>query len=304
MKTLSTNRKIVEAEHKKHRIKRGKRGFLHYENFRILEKSARLLCKMCGVWQIGVRNAYKIKLNEFEIPLKKLPESFDGFKILLLTDLHLSSLENIAMKMAQMSSGLEYDLCILGGDYCNGKGEDIEKVTEELPQLIRQLKTQSDVIAVLGNHDISEVGDFLEEIGVNVLLNDNHRLERGQDSIYIVGLDDCHYYKADDFEQAEEEIETNAFKIIVCHSPENYAAAAKRDYDLYFAGHTHGGQICLPGSVPVVTNATVPRHIISGLWKHQNLTGYTSTGAGSAQTPMRFFCQPEICLITLRKDKS
>lgn len=301
MKTLNTNRIIAEAEHKKHRIKRGKRGFLHYENFRLLDKAARFFCKLCGLWHIGIRNAYKLKLNEFEIPFKNLPQSFDGYKILLLTDLHLSSLENIALKISQFCSGLDYDLCILGGDYCNGKGEDIETVIDELPKLIRQLKTKSKVYAVLGNHDISEVGEFLEKIGVNVLLNENCKIERSDDSITLVGLDDCHYYKADDFDLAEEGINPVEFKILICHSPENYAAAAKRGYDLYFAGHTHGGQICLPGSVPVVTNATVPRHLIKGIWKHQKMTGYTSTGAGSAQTPLRFFCQPEVCLITLRK---
>jgi predicted MPP superfamily phosphohydrolase len=88
---------------------------------------------------------------------------------------------------------------------------------------------------------------------------------------------------------------------LLSHTPETYRHAAYADFNLMLCGHTHGGQICLPGGVPVITDADVPRALARGAWRYQNLVGYTSAGAGSCIVDVRINCPPEITLHRLRR---
>jgi predicted MPP superfamily phosphohydrolase len=84
------------------------------------------------------------------------------------------------------------------------------------------------------------------------------------------------------------------------HTPEIYRQAAHADFNLLLSGHTHGGQICLPESIPIILDAVLPRRMGAGAWQYHNMTGYTSVGAGSSVVPVRFNCPPEITLHCLR----
>jgi len=84
------------------------------------------------------------------------------------------------------------------------------------------------------------------------------------------------------------------------YTPEIYRQAAAAGFDLLLSGHTHGGQICLPGGIPLTLDATLPRSLGSGAWKYRDMAGYTSVGAGSSVVPVRFNCPPEITLHYLR----
>ena len=120
--------------------------------------------------------------------------------------------------------------------------------------------------------------------------------------MHLVGLDDCHYYAAAELEQAESDIPQEAFKIMLSHSPELYKEAAQAGYPLYISGHTHGGQICLPGGIALVRSAAIPAKMIKGMWNYRTMQGYTSQGVGvSGGVKARFFCPPEVVVITLKK---
>jgi predicted MPP superfamily phosphohydrolase len=88
---------------------------------------------------------------------------------------------------------------------------------------------------------------------------------------------------------------------MICHSPEQYPKVESAGFDLYLTGHTHGGQVCLPGGHILVKGASVPRKILKGKWRYHSMTGYTSRGVGSTSLPVRFFCPPEMTFITLKK---
>jgi predicted MPP superfamily phosphohydrolase len=133
-----------------------------------------------------------------------------------------------------------------------------------------------------------------------MLINDHVCLERGQHRLFLAGLDDHHYFRADDLGRADQGIPQHSCKIMVCHSPEKYKEVADQGYGLYLAGHTHGGQICLPGGIALVSSATVPRRMIRGPWRYGHMTGYTSKGIGASGVMARFCCAPEITLITLK----
>jgi predicted MPP superfamily phosphohydrolase len=90
------------------------------------------------------------------------------------------------------------------------------------------------------------------------------------------------------------------FSILLSHTPEIYRQAAHADFDLLLSGHTHGGQICLPGAIPVTLDSVLPRRMGSGLWKYHDMVGHTSVGVGSSIVPVRINCPPEITLHHLR----
>ena len=133
-----------------------------------------------------------------------------------------------------------------------------------------------------------------------MLLNESEAIVRGDEQIFLAGIDDAHYYRVDNIEKAASLIPRNAFSILLSHTPEIYRQAAHADFRLLLSGHTHGGQVCLPGSVPFTLDSALPRYLGSGAWKYHNMDGYTSVGVGSSIVPVRFNCPPEITLHYLR----
>ena len=85
------------------------------------------------------------------------------------------------------------------------------------------------------------------------------------------------------------------------HTPEIYRQAAHADFNLLLAGHTHGGQICLPGSIPITLDSVLPRRLGAGAWRYHTMIGYTSVGVGTSMVAVRLNCPPEITLHHLRR---
>jgi hypothetical protein len=112
----------------------------------------------------------------------------------------------------------------------------------------------------------------------------------------LVGVDDPHYYRVDSIEKAAAGVPHDEFSILLSHTPEIYRHAAHADFNLLLSGHTHGGQICLPGAVPITLDSKLPRRYGSGSWKYHRMVGYTSVGVGSSIVVVRFNCLPEITL--------
>src|SRR2546426_5497640 len=141
----------------------------------------------------------------------------------------------------------------------------------------------------------------LEAMGIRVLLNECAVIVRGDQQIYLAGIDDAHYLRVDNIEKAALQVPYGEFSILLSHTPEIYRQAAHADFNLLLSGHTHGGQICLPGSIPITLDAKLPRRMGSGLWRYHAMVGYTSVGVGSCIVPVRINCPPEIALHHLRR---
>jgi uncharacterized protein len=112
----------------------------------------------------------------------------------------------------------------------------------------------------------------------------------------LAGVDDAHFYRADNIEKAAADIPHGCVSVLLSHTPEIYRQAAHAGFGLMLSGHTHGGQICLPGGVPILLEADLPRAFGAGAWRHAGMAGYTSVGAGSSVVPVRFNNRPEITL--------
>lgn len=240
-----------------------------------------------------------LRVEEVEFAFDGLAEVFDGMRILFLSDMHIDEIDGLAERIIETVEPLSYDLCILGGDYTFHHTIESDVAYSRMEMLGQWLCGRGRVLGVLGNHDRYRMGEVLTECGVEMLVNDSACVERSGEKIYVAGIDDCHYYGAHDFEAAGADIEDGGFKIMVSHSPEVYREAAQRGYSLELCGHTHGGQVCLPGAGAVVTNATVPRELVSGKWKYNDMQGYTSRGTGASGVAVRYFCPAEVSLITL-----
>src|SRR5262245_54321106 len=158
------------------------------------------------------------------------------------------------------------------------------------------------VYGVLGNHDTIRLLPGLEGLGIRVLMNESETIERRGHRIHFVGIDDAHFYRMDNIEKAITGIPPDEFTILISHTPEIYRQAAYANFNVLISGHTHGGQICLPGGIPITLSSVLPRRMGAGAWKYHEMAGYTSVGAGSSSVPVRFNCPPEITLHHLRSE--
>lgn len=283
----------VESDHEAQVFGQGI-NFFHIENMPVGQAVIRALLMASGLYWRGQRNAGKVVLKHNPMHTPQLPKAFDGFTILQISDLHVEQSEAAMMRVIQIVETLRYDICILTGDY---RAKTWGPYDESLAGVARVCAAlEGPVYGVLGNHDTIRMVPGLEEMGIRMLLNEAEAIERDGEHIHLAGIDDAHFYRMDNIEKAAENIPHEAFSILVTHTPEIYRQATHADFDVLLSGHTHGGQICLPGGTPITLSAVLPRALGSGPWRHHGMIGYTSVGAGSSVVPVRFNCPPEITL--------
>jgi len=257
--------------------------------------------KVTGFYEKGIQNALNLHLNRMDIYFDNLPDAFDGYTLLHLTDLHYDSLAGLDDVVVNLLDGLEVDLCTFTGDYCGSWHSNHTQVITSMKKVVEAVSARDGIVATLGNHDTIHMVDALENMGISVLGNETLTLQRRGQLIHVTGLDDVHCYYSN---MAPEALETApaGFKIALVHSPEVYDLAADNGYALYLTGHTHAGQIVLPGGRPIFKGLSHGRHLAAGLWKHEGMQGYTSSGVGIIGLPVRFNTRGEVCLFTLRRN--
>lgn len=288
----------IETDHEL-RVFGGGLNFFHIENWYSIHAFIRTTLRLTGLYRRGVRNAQRPVLRENEIALARLPDTFDGFTILHLSDLHVDMNREAMRHMVELIRGLQYDLCVLTGDYRGKTFGPYEETLRDLAAIRPHLKAP--IYGVLGNHDTIRMVPGLEAMGIRMLLNEREILTRGEQRLHLAGIDDAHYFRVDNIEKAASGTPEGDCAILLSHTPEIYRQAAHAGFDVVLCGHTHGGQICLPGAIPITLDSDLPRRLGSGAWRYHNMTGYTSVGAGSSIVAVRLNCPPEITLHRLRR---
>jgi predicted MPP superfamily phosphohydrolase len=293
----------LERDYEAHVFRRGTH-FFHLENWYSMHAFIRNALRLAGLHARGRRNALAIEVREHEVRLARLPAAFDGYTILHLSDLHVDMRADFVPALIERVGGLAYDLCVLTGDYRALTFGPFAPTLDWLARLRPHLAGEP--LAILGNHDTIRMVPGMEAAGYRVLLNEWTRIARSGDAIYVAGIDDAHFYGMHNFHRAAHDIPHGACSVLLSHTPETYRHAAHAGFDLMLCGHTHGGQICLPGGAAIMTDADVPRALVRGAWRHHDLIGYTSAGAGTCIVDIRLNCPPEITLHRLRcvPDKS
>jgi hypothetical protein len=270
------------------------RTFFHIENWYSVHSVIRNCLRMLLLHGRGRRNARRIMLRHNHFSLPSLPQAFDGFTILQISDLHLDMAPDFPHVLIEAVRDVDYDLCVLTGDF---RAQTFGPYADALQGMaLVRTHLNGEVYGILGNHDTICMVPGLESLQIRMLLNEYVPIRRGDQSIYLAGVDDAHYYRADNLEKAADTIPADAVSILLAHTPEIYRHAAHADFSIMLCGHTHGGQICLPGGIPLMCNARCTREVCGGAWSYQEMAGYTSTGSGSCVVDVRINCPPEITL--------
>jgi uncharacterized protein len=261
-----------------------------------------------GFVQADIPHVVKI-----EIPLARLPHSFDGFRIVQLTDFHYQQhfSEIPIRKAVNIVNDLRPDLTVFTGDFVTVplfdrqlSLADVNASTEPCATLLGAVLGEK--YAILGNHDAAaypgRIIHILTGSNIPVLRNQSVPLERGQDRIWLAGIDDL-LRGAPDMAATLAAIPEKDAIVLLAHEPDFADDASLTSVDLQLSGHSHGGQIWIPGIgapwLPPMARA-YPR----GLYKIRDLTLYTNIVIGTIRVPVRLNCPPEITLITLRSSSS
>jgi uncharacterized protein len=246
-------------------------------------------------------------IDKISIGLRRLPEAFHGFRIVLLGDLHFGPYAGKTQveRAVRLALAQKPDLTILCGDFVSHPlfghhGPEGAHHAEPCAEVLQQL-TGAPVVSILGNHDHSNgaeiVAEALDSQRLNVLRNQAMPLERGGQRIWIVGLDDVIAH-ANDLDKALEGIPPDETKIVAVHEPDFADRVAKYSVDLQLSGHSHGGQVRIPFfGAPVLPH--LGRKYPIGLNRVRDLQVYTNRGIGVISPPVRLNCPPEVTLITL-----
>ncbi|MEM1159037.1 MAG: metallophosphoesterase [Verrucomicrobiota bacterium] len=258
----------------------------------LIKYAARGAFTICGLASRGSRNFRDIQVVHHRVPLKALPAELTGLKILQLSDLHIDLDLTLAAVIAERVQGLEYDLAVITGDFRNNNTGDFSRVLSGTRVVLEALK--GPVYGILGNHDDLEIAVGMEAMGMRMLLNEAVEVSVRAGLFWLCGIDDAHYYRTYDIPRTLQSVPTGAFKVLLSHSPETYQAAGDAGFDYFLCGHTHGGQICLPGGVPVITRSNSPRWCARGSWEWEGMPGYTTTGTGGCGVALRLNCPPEV----------
>lgn len=252
-----------------------------------------------------------LELNRCDIPLSDLPPVFDGFRIVHLSDFHCGRQVSPAylaeaVDLAQAQNG---DLVVLTGDFIHHGFAYVDHVAEALGRL----SAPSGVYAVLGNHDFSvrnalgirryrrlhqAVSEALTARGIRVLHNEHLSLTREEAQIHLVGVEDL-WSRACDLEQAFHDLAPAGPCIVLAHNPQTVEHLNGHRCDLMLSGHTHGGQVHLPGlGRPVL--GPKGRRFAAGLYCHRGTYLYVNKGVGFG-IRFRYGVRPEVAVLSLRQ---
>ncbi|UVI32361.1 metallophosphoesterase [Paenibacillus spongiae] len=263
-----------------------------------------VLAAAAVLFMIGI--SYRYRLDRQSIHVGRLPASFDGTRILFLSDVHRRAIPDAIMKRCQDTGGV--DLVLIGGDL-REKGVPLERSRDN----VRKLRAIAPVYMVYGNHDYDEdiraFDVMLRDEGVRVLVNESVVLEQGDGSlIRLIGVDDPRTGR-DRLKMAVQDMEGEAeadFTILLAHDPIIVDKLQPSDrIDLVFSGHTHGGQISLPIVGAVLRSPycrgwyTVDHHATTGSALASRL--FVSCGFGTSRMPLRLGAPAEYHLFTLRR---
>ncbi len=242
-----------------------------------------------------------VRFTEFALPIAGLPEEFEGYRILHLSDLHVNAYNPPAQARLRLARAaeVEADLVAYTGDLT-----DNPKCLEDAADILATVMRPDGIFAVMGNHDnwqgAAEVAATLKEHGITPLVNARHTIARGRAELHLVGVDNLAYSERDDLASAMEGTGKDETIILLSHAPEVILRPGSRRAALILCGHTHGGQIVLPLLGAFYIPSKLGRHYASGLFRLDHTYLYITRGLGEIFPPLRLLCPPEVAVITLR----
>jgi uncharacterized protein len=205
----------IEAEHEAQLFGQGL-IFFNLENWYAAPRIVRSALKVAGLYSRARRNADKIVVRRNIVTCERLPPAFDDYTILHISDLHVDISEGAMQHLVSLVGDIQYDICVLTGDYRGKTHGPFEKSLQGLNQLRARLREP--IYGVLGNHDSIRMSPAMEAMGIRMLFNECETIARSGDRIYLAGVDDPHFYRADDIEKAASDSAGCFFNLTGPHS--------------------------------------------------------------------------------------
>ncbi len=275
-----------------------------YKTRRYLDKliSAVVIFLSCCYLYGSIIEPNWIEVATIELPLPQLARSFDGFKIVQISDLHVSKYmsEQRLERIIELVNRQQPDAIVITGDLVTKYNYfDAEKLKSKFSLL----RSRSATLSVFGNHDhwgenIELLKQTLADSNIIHLENQIHIIERGADKLVFAGLDDP-YWGNPDLPKIIAHLPDASTAILLVHEPDYIERSAKtREFALQLSGHSHGGQIKLPFLEPPVLPRGAKKYY-GGLSRVEDTIIYTNRGLGMTALPYRFGSRPEITVFTL-----
>ncbi|MBM7616116.1 metallophosphoesterase [Alkaliphilus hydrothermalis] len=280
-----------------------------------LKKIAFLLILILGIPVFLYQQNNMITTTNIIVESNRLPERFDGYRILHLSDLHSKSFGENQKYLVNKVKKAQPDIIVFTGDLIDSRRYN----EEHSIILMEELAKITEVYYVNGNHEARRWNEYpnlektLQQMGVKVLRNTHLPINRDGDQIYIIGIDDPNFDYAMNREGKSvrdvleinrwkiDEAQTNSFKILLSHRPELFSLYVESNIDITFSGHAHGGQIRLPfiGGLFSPGQGFLPKYS-SGKYEEKDSTLIVSRGLGNSIFPQRLFNRPEIIVVELK----
>jgi predicted MPP superfamily phosphohydrolase len=255
-------------------------------------------------------------VRSIEVTLVRLPAAFDGFTIAQLSDFHYDEYFSATPIRAavEIVNNLHPDLVVLTGDFVTvppfhrrfHTGKRAVRAAEPCASLLSGLHSRLGTASVLGNHDVDSdprrIIEILHSHGLPVLRNRSIPIEQGGSRIWLCGLDSI-WEGNPDMDLALRGVPAEEMVVLLAHEPDFADEAAYYPVDLQLSGHSHGGQIWLPG-IGAPWLPTLAKRYPRGLYRIGPLTLYTNVGLGTIRLPIRLNCPPEVTLFTLRSSEN
>jgi predicted MPP superfamily phosphohydrolase len=238
---------------------------------------------------------HRIGVTRATLPVSGLPAALDGLRVVMLSDLHLSPIvprEDLdeAVRLAMLERP---DLIVLGGDYISFMDR---AYAEPCAEIIAPLSAPNGIFAVLGNHDDDyEMPKTLERRGVEVLKDARTRVTIRGEQLDFIGL---RFWTRATVDLARLLKGAGSTTVLLAHDPRRLQQAAALNIPLMLSGHTHGGQIVLPG-IGAIAAKKFP--VVEGMARRENTTLFVSRGIGTIGVPVRINCPPEVAVLTLSR---
>lgn len=257
----------------------------------------------------AVFEPFRLRLSHLEIYSQHMPPAARPLRLLHISDLHVERLTRRERKLLELVEEADPDLILITGDYLNLSYNRDPVAQEHVRELLRELSARLGVFAVMGSPPVdlrTEVPGLFKDLDIRLLVDDFELIDLGDGRrLTLLGLDCSHHIPTDAAAlDALVAIAPNSMpRILLYHAPDLMPQASKHKLDLYLCGHTHGGQVRLPGLGAILTSSQYGKRYEMGLYSQGQTQMYVSRGVGMeglSAPRVRFLAPPEITLITLR----
>lgn len=258
------------------------------------------LCSFLLLYSFKIE-PYWLQIKNITFDIDNAPEALSDITIVQITDLHCGKFMDPQFYKNTVDEVMKIDpdIIVLTGDYVEADVKYFDLCRDQLKRLDPPLGTY----AVMGNHDYlagqEELTRSLEELGIDVLFNENVEIKVDGESLWILGVDDL-WFGTPDIEQALIGIPEEDVKILLCHEPDYADIAKKYPVDIQLSGHSHGGQVRLPFRGALILPKDAEKYDL-GLYQLDDLQLYVNPGIGMLNDPaVRFGCPPEISVFRIK----